>query len=263
MSSPQRQTSLSGKSVVVTGAAGGIGRALAVRMAAAGARVTVSDLEESGAMQVATEVGGVAIAADCASEDGIAALLAGATEAHGPVDVYFANAGVMGLGDVSASEDTWQLALEVNLMAQVRAARMLVPQWLARGEGRFVVTASAAGLLTMPGAAPYSASKHAVVAFAEWLSMTYRDRGVVVQAICPQAVQTSMLAGMGPLAEVAERTGTLEPHDVAEVAYQAMADDRFLILPHPEVHGFYVRRATDTDRWLMAMNAIARQGSTD
>jgi NAD(P)-dependent dehydrogenase (short-subunit alcohol dehydrogenase family) len=262
MSDPHGPADVSGKSVVITGAAGGIGRALALRLASAGARVTVNDVDEAGAVRVASEVGGTAIAADCASEDGIAALLAGATEAHGQVDIFFANAGVSGVGDVCASEETWRVTLEVNLMAHVRAARILVPAWLERGGGRLVVTASAAGLLSMPGAAPYSASKHAVVAFAEWLSMSYRDRGVVVQVICPQAVRTGMLSGLGPLTEVAERTGTLEPGDVAEEAYKAMADDRFLILPHPDVHRFYVHRATDTDRWLKAMNSVARTSST-
>lgn len=254
---------LSGKSVVITGAAGGIGRALAVRLASEGARVAVNDIDEAGAERVAGEVGGVAVAADCASAEGISALLAGATEAHGPVDAYFANAGVPGVGDVDASEETWGQTLEVNLMAHVRVARILVPAWLERGGGRFVVTASAAGLLSMPGAAPYSASKHAAVAFAEWLSMTYRDRGIVVQVICPQAVRTGMLSGLGELAEMAERTGTLEPADVAEEAYQALTDDRFLILPHPEVRRFYVHRATDTDRWLEAMNSLVRPGAAE
>lgn len=263
MSDRHGSADVAGKSVVITGAAGGIGRALAVRLAGAGARITVNDVDEAGAVRVADEVGGIAIAADCASVDGISALLAAATEAHGPVDAYFANAGVSGVGDVDASEETWGLTLEVNLMAHVRAARILVPDWLERGGGRFVVTASAAGLLSMPGAAPYSASKHAVVAFAEWLSMTYRDRGIVVQVICPQAVRTGMLSGLGALTEVAERTGTLEPADVAEEAYRALADDRFLILPHPEVRRFYLHRATDTDRWLEVMNSLVRPGRAD
>lgn len=120
------------------------------------------------------------------------------------------------------------------------------------------MTASAAGLLTMLGAAPYSASKYAAVAFAEWLSLTYRDRGVVVQAICPQAVRTAMLHGLGELTEVAERDGTLTPEDVADEVWCALADDRFLALPHSEVCRFYVHRATDADRWLKTMNAIVR-----
>ncbi|KZF13207.1 dehydrogenase [Rhodococcus sp. EPR-157] len=254
-------TPLTGKSVIITGAAGGIGRALAVRLAAAGANITVNDLDDAGAHAVAREVSGIAVTADCASEDGIAALIAGATSEFGQVDVFIANAGVSGVGDIDASDEDWQLALDVNVMAHVRAARLLVPLWIGKGGGRFVVTASAAGLLTMPGAAPYAASKHAAVAFAEWLSMTYRHRGIVVQAICPQAVRTQMLGGLGALAEVAERTGTLSPEEVAEQAYQGMLDDRFLILPHPDVHRFYMNRATDTDRWLGAMNSLVHSAT--
>jgi NAD(P)-dependent dehydrogenase (short-subunit alcohol dehydrogenase family) len=263
MTSESSSAVVHGKSVVITGAAGGIGRALAVRLAAAGARVTVSDLDADGAARVATEIGGTAVPADCASESGIASLLAGAVESHGAVDMFFANAGVMGLGDVFASDDTWRLSLDVNLMAHVRAARLLLPSWLERGGGRFVVTASAAGLLSMPGAAPYSASKHAAVAFAEWLSLTYRTRGIVVQAICPQAVRTTMLGEMGDFSAVAETTGTLDPAEVAEEAFRALADDRFLILPHPDVKRFYLNRATDTDRWLESMSALAGDATTE
>ncbi|ATQ29339.1 NAD(P)-dependent oxidoreductase [Rhodococcus ruber] len=263
MSITPSSAGVSGKSVVITGAAGGIGHALAVRFSAAGANITVNDVDHAGARNVANEVGGTAVIADCATEDGVTALIAGATEAYGRVDVYIANAGVPGIGDVSASEEAWRLALEVNLMAHVRAARLLVPVWLEQGGGRFIITASAAGLLSMPGAAPYAASKHAAVAFAEWLSMTYRDRGIVVQAICPQAVRTRMLGGMGALTEIAERTGTLSPTEVAEEVYDAILDDRFLILPHPDVHRFYVNRATDTDRWLKTMNSLAHPTSDE
>lgn len=263
MTTQPGDSAVDGKSVVITGAAGGIGRALAVRLASAGARVTVSDLDAERVAHVASEIGGTAMPADCASESGIASLLAGAVEAYGPVDMYFANAGVMGLGGISASDDTWRLTLDVNLMAHVRAARLLLPSWLDRGHGRFVITASAAGLLSMPGAAPYSASKHAAIAFAEWLSLTYRNRGIVVQAICPQAVRTQMLGDMGEFSEVAETTGTLDPADVAEETFLALYDDRFLILPHPDVHRFYVRRATDTDRWLESMSAFTDVVRTD
>lgn len=250
------------KSVVITGAGAGIGRALAARLSAAGARVVVNDVDGEAAELVAAEVGGTAVAGDCASEQGIAALVAAAVEAQGPVDVYIANAGAAGVGGLEASDETWQRTLDLNLMAHVRAARLLVPDWLERGGGRFVVTASAAGLLTMPGAAAYSASKHAAVAFAEWLSMTYRERGIVVQALCPQAVQTAMLADVGDLVPTQDLARVLSPAAVAEATMDALADDRFLILPHPEAQRFYVHRATDTDRWLTTMAASTRHSDT-
>jgi NAD(P)-dependent dehydrogenase (short-subunit alcohol dehydrogenase family) len=146
--------------------------------------------------------------------------------------------------------------LDVNLMAHVRAARLLVPDWLRRGGGRFVVTASAAGLLTMIGSAPYSVSKHAAVAFAEWLSITYGNAGVVVQAICPQGVATRMYERAGPLKDLLGRDRVVTPEEVADVAWEAMQDNRFLILPHPEVAGYYAHRAASPDAWLAAMRHL-------
>ena len=177
---------MSSQGVVVTGAGNGIGRAIARRMAAEGARVVVNDIDADAARAVAAEIGGMALPGDAASEAGVAALISAATDHLGSIDVYFANAGIEVAAGLQASEADWQRSLDVNVMAHVRAARLLVPTWLERGSGRFVVTASAAGLLTMLGSAPYAVSKHAAVAFAEWLSATYGHRGIVVQAICPQ-----------------------------------------------------------------------------
>jgi NAD(P)-dependent dehydrogenase (short-subunit alcohol dehydrogenase family) len=147
--------------------------------------------------------------------------------------------------------------IDVNVMAHVRAARLLVPGWLADGAGgRFVVTASAAGLLTMIGAAPYSVTKHAAVGFAEWLSVTYGARGVTVQAICPQGVQTRMLEQAGPLKDLLSRDEALTPEQVADAWVASLADDRFLVLPHPEVGGYYAARAADTDGWLAGMRRL-------
>ncbi|GAB2867238.1 SDR family oxidoreductase [Nocardioides pacificus] len=247
---------LTGKGVVVTGAGHGIGRALATRMAAAGARVVVNDLDADAAHAVAEEIGGFAAPGDAASEEGVSALVDVAREHLGAIDVWFANAGIDRGKGLEAPEADWASSLEVNVMAHVRAARLLVPDWVARGEGRFVVTASAAGLLTMLGSPTYSVSKHAAVGFAEWLSATYRHRGVVVQAICPQGVRTRMLEESGPLQELLSADTALEPADVAERAFEAMADDRFLVLPHPEVGDYYRHRAGDTDRWLRGMNRL-------
>lgn len=245
-----------GRGVVVTGAGHGIGRAIALRMAAEGGRVVVNDLDAGAADRVAAEVGGHAVPGDAASEAGVAALVDRSREVLGDIDVYVANAGIdRGLG-LEASEADWAAALEVNVLAHVRAARLLVPGWVSQGGGRLVVTASAAGLLTMLGSPTYSVSKHAAVAFAEWLSATYRHRGVSVHVLCPQGVRTRMLEEAGPLQALLTRDAVLEPEEVADSLWAAMQADRFLVLPHPEVAQYYAYRATQTDRWLATMNGM-------
>ena len=247
---------LQGQGVVVTGAGHGIGRAIATRMAAEGARVIVNDLDVDAAEQVARHIGGTAVPGDAASREGVAGLIAASRDHLGSIDIYFANAGVdMGRG-LQASEQQWATSLEVNVMAHVRAAQLLVPTWLEEGRGRFVVTASAAGLLSMLDAPPYAVTKHAAVAFAEWLSITYGHRGITVQAVCPQGVQTRMLAEAGPLRELLSRDGALTPEDVAEAVWRGLAEGRFLILPHPQVRDYYASRAADTDRWLAGMRRL-------
>jgi NAD(P)-dependent dehydrogenase (short-subunit alcohol dehydrogenase family) len=247
---------LEGKGVVVTGAGHGIGRALARRMAAGGARVVVNDLDAEAVRAVAAEIGAYAAPGDAASGDGVAALVGRAREELGRIDVWFGNAGIERGHGLEAPDDDWSAALEVNVMAHVRAARLLVPDWLERGGGRLVVTASAAGLLTMLGSPTYSVSKHGAVAFAEWLSATYRHRGVVVQAICPQGVRTRMYEDAGALKEVLAHDAVLTPEQVAEAAWAALYGDRFLVLPHPQVQDYYAARAGDTDRWLGGMNRV-------
>jgi len=244
------------RSAVVTGGAGGIGRALAARLVAEGVRVVVNDLDSGRTAATAAEIGAHAIAGDAASAEGVAALVAAARDHLGSIDAWFANAGVARGEGLDASEDEWALSWEVNTMAHVRAARLLMPDWLERGEGRFVATASAAGLLTNLGAPAYSVTKHGAVAFAEWLSVTYRHRGIVVQAICPQGVQTAMLDGLGAAKEIISGDGALTPEAVADAMWEGLQDDRFLILPHPEAAGYYRARATDTDHWLASMNKL-------
>ncbi|MCW2773214.1 MAG: short-chain dehydrogenase/reductase [Nocardioides sp.] len=258
---------LEGQGVVVTGAGRGIGRALATRAAAEGARVVVNDLDADNARAVAAEIGGTAAPGDVSSADGVRAVIDSATEALGRIDVFFANAGIDGAGkdasggdSLQTSDEVWDRIMDVNVMAHVRAARELVPRWLEDGRGgRFVVTASAAGLLTMIGSAPYSVTKHAAVGFAEWLSVTYGHRGITVQAICPQGVRTRMLDDAGPLQDLLSKDSALEPEQVADAFVAALEDDRFLVLPHPEVAGYYAARATDTDRWLAGMRRLQRK----
>lgn len=240
--------------VVVTGAGGGIGAALARRFAAEGARVVVNDLDADKARAVADEIGGIAVPGDASSIVGEARDALG-----GVVDIYCANAGLGSGGSEAAGETVWALAWDVNVMAHVRAAQELLPAWLERGSGRFVSTVSAAGLLTMIGAAPYSVTKHGAYAFAEWLSLTYRHRGLKVHAICPQGVRTDMLAATGSAGDLVLQPTAIEPEDVAEALFKGMAEDRFLILPHPEVAGYYQVRATEPDRWLTTMNHIQQK----
>ncbi|MFI0901377.1 SDR family oxidoreductase [Streptomyces sp. NPDC020983] len=245
---------LRGARVVVTGAGGGIGAALARAFAAEGARVAVNDLDADAARAVAGEIGAAVVAGDAS---GI--VPAARTALGGGVDVFCANAGVATGGGPEADDAAWELAWDVNVMSHVRAARALLPEWLERGGGRFVSTVSAAGLLTMIGAAPYSVTKHGALAFAEWLSLTYRHRGVRVHAVCPQGVRTAMLDAAGPAGELVLAPTAIEPEDVARAVLAGIAEERFLILPHPEVAGYHAARAAEPERWLRGMNRLQRE----
>ncbi|MFE3249685.1 SDR family oxidoreductase [Streptomyces sp. NPDC059209] len=249
-------STVQGARVVVTGAGGGIGAALARGFAAGGARVVVNDLDAAKAAAVAESIGSgtVAVPGDASS------VVEQARDAlGGSVDIYCANAGLGSPGDAFADEDVWASAWDVNVMAHVRASRILLPDWLERGAGRFVSTVSAAGLLTMIGAAPYSVTKHGALAYAEWLSLTYRHRGLKVHAICPQGVRTDMLTAAGSAGELVLAPTAIEPGAVADALFDAMAEDRFLVLPHSEVAGYYRARSTDPDRWLTGMNQIQQK----
>ncbi|MEU2429761.1 SDR family oxidoreductase [Streptomyces sp. NPDC007861] len=246
-------STVQGANVVVTGAGGGIGAALARRFTAEGARVVVNDIDPGRTKAIAAETGAIPVAGDAS------AIVEEARDAlGGTVDIYCANAGLASPGDAFADEDIWAAAWDVNVMAHVRAVRTLLPGWLERGSGRFVSTVSAAGLLTMIGAAPYSATKHGAVAFAEWLSLTYRHRGLKVHAICPQGVRTDMLTAAGSAGELVLAPSAIEPEDVADALLDGIEADRFLILPHPEVAAYYRARADDTEHWLGSMNRIQR-----
>ncbi|MCQ4122609.1 SDR family oxidoreductase [Rhodococcus tibetensis] len=252
------------KVAIVTGGGGGIGGALAERLAAEGARVVVSDLDDASAQSVADRItatspgAAIAVGADASDTAQIESLISAAESEFGPVDLYFANAGVAAGSNLESDESVWDLALDVNLRAHIRAARLLVPGWVERGEGYFVSTASAAGLLTQIGSAPYSVTKHAAVGFAEWLSVTYGDQGVRVSCLCPMGVNTKLLTDDAALSATAARAVTsagtvLEPAEVAECALAAVEAEQFLILPHPEVLEMYRHKGADYDRWIRGM----------
>jgi len=257
---------LTDKVAIVTGGAGGIGMALAWKFVEEGAKgVVVADLERADPAAVAAEIGdrAVGFAGDVSDEQTVLALIARAEEAFGPVDLFCANAGVaVGIG-LEDDDAVWDQAFGVNIRSHIYAARALVPGWVERGSGYFLTTASAAGMLTQIGSAPYAVTKHAAVAFAEWLSVTYGSSGIRASCLCPMGVNTAMLnAGVDAqegvtAGDVVRATGgVVEPEQVADDVVAALREERFLILPHPEVLTFFQRKASDYDRWLAGMRRL-------
>jgi NAD(P)-dependent dehydrogenase (short-subunit alcohol dehydrogenase family) len=241
--------------VVVTGGGGGIGSALCRRFAADGARqVVVSDIDREAAAAVAAEIGGTAVPADVTVESDVASLVGGIEATHGRIDIYCSNAGIAVGGGPEASDAAWQQSWDVHVMAHVYAARALLPGMLARGEGYLVGTISAAALLNHVLAAPYAVTKAAGLSFFEWMAIAYHDQGIRVSVVCPQGVRTAMLAQEGERNFLTR--GALDPEQVAEAVANGIHDERFLILPHPEVGEFFQRKASDYDRWLRGMRRL-------
>lgn len=259
---------IEGKVAIITGAGSGIGRALAHGFAAAGASVVAGDINADAAAATAASIGdrAVGVRADAGSVDGIATLIDTAGARFGPVDIYIANAGVIGAPGLG-TEANWDRILDVNLRAHIRAADALIPGWLQRGGGHFVSVASAAGLLTQVGAAGYAVTKHAAVGFAEWLSITYGDNGIGVTCVCPMGVDTPLLTGIrdssDPVARLAADSVTtagevLTADDVAASVLAGVRDGRFLVLPHTEVLEMYRGKGADYDRWIAGMRRYQR-----
>jgi NAD(P)-dependent dehydrogenase (short-subunit alcohol dehydrogenase family) len=246
------------KVVVVTGAASGIGRALCHRFAREGARgIIAADVNGSGAQEVARDIGGVAVRADVSVETDVRSVAARALAAYGSIDLFCSNAGIVVEGGAETIDSEWQKIWSVNVMAHVYAARAVLPAMLQRRSGYLLNTASAAGLLSQIGSAPYSVTKHAALAFAEWLSITYGDAGIRVSALCPQGVRTNMLneeSGPAFLLETA-----IEPAQVADAVVEGLRAETFLILPHPEVKTYFERKATDYDRWIRGMRRLQQR----
>lgn len=251
------------KVIVVTGGGHGIGKALCERFHREGARaVVVADLDEAAAMAVASAVGGLGARCNVSKEADIVRVVDQATKTYGAVDVFCSNAGIF-YGDgsdgraASLANEDWQRIWEVNLMAHVYAARAVLPQMLARRDGYLLQTASAAGLLNQIGSAAYSVTKHAAIGFAEALAITHGDDGIKVSVVCPQGVRTAMTAGMEKSPQAGD--GMIDPSVVADAVVQGMADERFLILPHPEVLTYMQRKTSDYDRWIRGMRRYRQQ----
>jgi len=244
--------------IVITGAASGIGRALAIRFKAEGARLIVcADRDAKGCQATAQMVGGVAVTTDVSREADIQALIEMVETDHGPIDLFCSNAGIGVGGGAEAPNEAWQRIWDINVMAHVWAARHLVPRMAARGGGYLLNTASAAGLLSQIGSAPYAVTKHAAVGLAEWLSITHGDQGIKVSVLCPQAVRTAMTAGNPD--GVASIDGMMEPEVLAESVVRAIEAEEFLILPHPEVLQYMRNKTENYGRWLGGMRKLNRR----
>ena len=247
---------IAGKIIVVTGGASGIGRALCQRFAREGAKaVVVADLNEEGAKTVAREIKGIAVPCDVSREEDVVQLIESTEERVGPIDLFCSNAGILVQGGVEAPNDAWQRIWEINVLSHVYVARAIIPRMIERGGGALLMTASAAGLLSQIGSAPYSVTKHAAVGLAENIDITYGDQGIKVFALCPQAVRSEMTRaheGGG----VAGVDGLMEPEQLADAVIQGFKADTFLILPHPEVETYMQRKTSDYDRWLKGMRKL-------
>lgn len=245
---------LQGKTVVVTGAAQGIGQGLAERFAREGAIVVCSDIDETGAQSVAAAINGHAFPCDVSSEDEIKTLIDHVESEIGPIDLFCANAGILTLGGLDVPNEDWNRIWNINVMSHVWTARHLVPRMIARGGGYLLTTASAAGLLNQPGAAPYGVTKHAAVGLAEWLALTYGPQGLRVSVLCPQAVRSDMTRGLED--SVASIDGMLEPEDVAQACVDAIHAEQFLVLPHPQVLNYIKMKTADYDQWISGMQKL-------
>jgi NAD(P)-dependent dehydrogenase (short-subunit alcohol dehydrogenase family) len=257
---------LQGAVALVTGGANGIGRALCERFAAEGAEgVVVVDLDERRASEVAAglpgDAVGLGVGADVAVESDVVAAVQATEERFGRIDLLVSNAGIGVAGGVEVPDEAWERIWSVNVMAHVYAARAALPTMIDRGEGYLLQTASAAGLLTNLGTAPYAVTKHAAVALAEWLAITHGDQGIKVSCLCPQGVDTDLLrqGASDPSGASVVAQGVIQPEDVADAVIDGLREERFLVLPHPEVLHHLQRKAGDYDRWIMGMRKLQRR----
>ncbi len=256
LAQPGEAMDVNGKVVAVTGGGGGIGRALALEAAARGAQaVAVSDIDAAAAAKTATTCGGYAWTVDASQAHSIRKFTEEVEEKIGPIALFCSNAGILRPGGAETSDDNWQACWDVNVMAHVHAVRALAGRMAERGSGHFLITVSAAGVLSQVDSASYAVTKHAALGLAEWLSIAWGDRGVNVSALCPQAVRTAMIERLEN-GGVAGLDGILEPEEVARIAFDGVAEERFLILPHPQVAEYATRKVADRDRWIRGMRRL-------
>ncbi|MGB5723507.1 MAG: SDR family oxidoreductase [Parasphingorhabdus sp.] len=243
---------LKDKIIVITGGASGIGAAMARRFSAEGAKkIVCADRDLAGAQAVADEIGGVAIKTDVSLAEDISQLVETVESDIGPIDLFVSNAGIIAGGGVEVDDADWQNIWDINVLAHIRVARILVPKMLERGGGYLLNTASAAGLLAQIGSAPYSVTKHAAVSFAEWLAITHGAEGLKVSVLCPQGVDTPMIAGVDT--STVAKDGIVSAEHVADICVEAIGDERFLILPHPKVGDYVRQKGADPERWISGM----------
>jgi NAD(P)-dependent dehydrogenase (short-subunit alcohol dehydrogenase family) len=251
---------------IVTGGASGIGRAVAERFKQDGARhVVVADRDEKGARAVAEKIGGTGIGLDVAHEGSVRVLVDRVQKEQGTIDLFFSNAGYGSVGGLEVPNEEFQRMWEVHVMSHVYAARAVLPDMIRRGEGYLLSTASAAGLLSQIGSVSYAVTKHAAVALAEWIAITHGSQGIRVSVLCPQAVATNIRANspqrdrMGNTPGVASGDGVLSAEQVADSVMEAIDQERFWVLPHPQVREYVRRKATDVDRWLHGMQRFQQR----
>ena len=255
---------LTDKVVVVTGGATGIGAALCRRFAAEGAKgIVVADIDGEGAARVAQEISGHPVQVDVAQAAQLVSLVEQSRAKYGAIDLFCSNAGIIARGGAEVADAQWQRIWEVNVMAHIYAVRAVLPAMLERGSGYLLHTASAAGLLSQIGSAPYAVTKHAAVAFAEWLSITYGGQGIKVSCLCPQGVRTKMLLGESGDKQSFLLPGSVAAEDAAEAVVKGLEEERFLILTHPEVGEYFQRKAADYDRWIRGMRRLQERVKAD
>lgn len=250
---------IKGKVVVVTGGASGIGKSLCERFAQEGASaVVVSDINQAGIDETVADISAntraLGVKTDVSVEEEVNQLVAKTLDQFDHIDLFCSNAGIFTAGGENVSTEAWQTIWDINVMSHVFAARAVLPGMLARGQGYLLNTSSAAGLLSQVGSAPYSVTKHAAIGFAEWLSISYGNKGIKVSVLCPQAVRTAMTAGGD--GGVAGLDGMLEPEKLADTVIETLEQERFLVLPHPEVLTYMRRKTDDYDRWLGGMRRL-------